>query len=556
MNRFFKIVSWLLFVALFFVFSPMPAPVAQNAVPQGWIGIFSREDLEKISSAPAEKYILMNDLDLSDGPLSPLCSEEDPFTGILDGNGYCIYGVTVVESDGARGLFSAVEGGEIRSLSVSASVSGSVAGGIVGKMGNGVLRDCTSLGSVTATFCGGGLVGQIYGSEVLLSDCKSTSAVSVVASEEAWGGGICGSVFGSGTVFENCLYDGALSLSSSSAFGGGTVGFADGDVTFKNCGTEGTLSLTCKGTARIGGIVGASHGESVFEGCIFGGVWDLFPVGDTYLGGICGYALAERNFSVSECFVYGALSAETLTTLSAGGIVGTVLVSGGTSTVSRCGVFADLSFEGNPIRAGGIVGTQRADVGIAVVEDCHFNGFLRSESPINVDPTFGIGGIVGINGGWGAAILRRCFSSGAVESEFTFNNGAVVGISRPFTEEGQALVEECYYPMGSREFFATAVPGNALANSDSFDGFDFSAVWQMDKTCGLPRLRAAEGPSEAPAKGDLDGNGRITRYDATLLLQYLTGKILLSPGQSSRADVDGDGLVTAADAALILRNTN
>jgi hypothetical protein len=55
--------------------------------------------------------------------------------------------------------------------------------------------------------------------------------------------------------------------------------------------------------------------------------------------------------------------------------------------------------------------------------------------------------------------------------------------------------------------------------------------------------------------GDVSGDGRITAFDASLVLQYVVGLIELSDEQKNNADVTDDDTVTALDAALILQYT-
>jgi hypothetical protein len=60
---------------------------------------------------------------------------------------------------------------------------------------------------------------------------------------------------------------------------------------------------------------------------------------------------------------------------------------------------------------------------------------------------------------------------------------------------------------------------------------------------------------QSPLPGDVSGNGSITAYDASLVLQSVVGLIDLSERQKIAADVTGNGTVTALDAALILQYT-
>jgi hypothetical protein len=53
--------------------------------------------------------------------------------------------------------------------------------------------------------------------------------------------------------------------------------------------------------------------------------------------------------------------------------------------------------------------------------------------------------------------------------------------------------------------------------------------------------------------GDVDGDGSITPYDATLVLQHIVGMITLEGNALKAADTDHDGRITPYDATLILQ---
>ena len=53
--------------------------------------------------------------------------------------------------------------------------------------------------------------------------------------------------------------------------------------------------------------------------------------------------------------------------------------------------------------------------------------------------------------------------------------------------------------------------------------------------------------------GDVDGDGRVTVIDATLILRSTVRRIVLTEDQVKAADVDGDGIVTVVDATLVQR---
>ena len=69
----------------------------QETVPEGWVGIYTVEDLDNVRNDLDGKYILMNDLTFADGasPFDPIGTCQEPFTGQFDGNGHVIRGLTI-----------------------------------------------------------------------------------------------------------------------------------------------------------------------------------------------------------------------------------------------------------------------------------------------------------------------------------------------------------------------------------------------------------------------------------------------------------------------------
>ena len=69
----------------------------QTTVPEGWVGIYTVEDLDNIRGDLDGQYILMNDLTFADGaaPFTPIGTRPEPFTGRFDGNGHVIRGLVI-----------------------------------------------------------------------------------------------------------------------------------------------------------------------------------------------------------------------------------------------------------------------------------------------------------------------------------------------------------------------------------------------------------------------------------------------------------------------------
>lgn len=154
-------------------------------------------------------YVLMADIDLADlSAWEPVGSAEQPFTGLLDGNGYRISGLTVNSESGSAGLFGYAENAVLRNvLLMEPEIKASYDGyGNVGALA-AVLRDCfvdscaVFGGSVTAQMGNqsniGGLAGYIGGT---IRGCFSSARVEVSSPEEgdgqSYAGGLCGVLLG------------------------------------------------------------------------------------------------------------------------------------------------------------------------------------------------------------------------------------------------------------------------------------------------------------------------------------------------------------------------
>ncbi len=66
--------------------------------------------------------------------------------------------------------------------------------------------------------------------------------------------------------------------------------------------------------------------------------------------------------------------------------------------------------------------------------------------------------------------------------------------------------------------------------------------------CACPRQSVF-----AVLKGDVNGDGTVTRADGELVFAYVSGQTSVLEGDLQAADVDGDGAITVGDAAQILR---
>lgn len=611
-TAFFILLSFL----FLWIFLPEPKTEAQNSVPAGYVGITDRAGLEQISAAPDGKYILMNDIDLGEASWTALCTEAEPFTGILDGNGKTLYGMSVSDSQSACGLFSYICGGRVQSLTVSGTSSGSVAGLVVGKISRGEVLDCTVSGTVSSSFFGGGIVGQICGSGVTVSNCSSSAVLSGISSQtgELYLGGVCGAVYGTGQVLTQCDFGGKLQPSGDRFSVGGIAGLLDGGsqgvITLREHHVGGEMTFSAREAANVGGIVGrvggALEGTAAGDGSVsvekssFSGVWSTNGCGGVLsLGGIVGRAEASlANISVIQCVSSGnllgtghsdfrssdgyrciscgtslgsvytenggtvAVQQDLDVTYSAfvGGILGASVTDGGRLHLSQCAFSGNLLGAGGPLMLGGIVGLNRVDSGTAIIEDCVSAGTLSDATPVHGEIASVHGGIVAFHGGFGTVTLRRCFSSCELSVDYPLCDGAVVGLVSTYNGNDYAAVNpdvtvsSCYSLTGVRDAYGVSLSGASVSDSNTYEGFDFTTLWQIHPVSGMPDLRGASVSVEVTVLGDVDGNGRVTRYDAVLLSRHLTGNSPLTDAQKQRADCNGDGILNSLDVTLILRN--
>ncbi len=83
----------------------------KDKVPEGWTGIYTVDDLGGIRNDLNGNYILMNDLTFADGEtFTPIGTQESPFMGQFDGNGYVIRNMTIDVTQSAPPVVEARDG--------------------------------------------------------------------------------------------------------------------------------------------------------------------------------------------------------------------------------------------------------------------------------------------------------------------------------------------------------------------------------------------------------------------------------------------------------------
>ncbi len=184
-----------------------------------------------------KKYMLLNDINLENINFVPIGSINQPFTGIIDGNGYSIINLKInqslnnditdvdFETFGRNiGLFRYIEGGIINNINLDINIKAvETIGGFAGKAKNTKFTNATVSGKIVGINIMGGFIGE--GENVSFS--KTASLVSV----EGQGliGGFVGRSFE--TNFENSYSSANLKSKWDSA---GFVGYLEKGM-FSNC---------------------------------------------------------------------------------------------------------------------------------------------------------------------------------------------------------------------------------------------------------------------------------------------------------------------------------
>lgn len=257
--------------------------------------IGTEEDLaalaERVNSgdtdAAAGYYQLTDDIYLADlgRDWTPI---DGNFTGVLDGDGYTIYGLSV-PADPERvntGLFGEIVGtATIKDLNVVIGEKGvhatSSAGGLVGVVnGSSTIQNVSVSGGPVSAKYAGGIVGQINGMSIIQ---QARSSVSVSASgRESGAGGIAG--LNNGTIESSCN-TGSVSATGDVSRAGGIVGL--NMVSISQCWNSGAVTATGDGRTLAGGIAGRLEGTRGISMCYSAGSVSATEI-NVYTGGIVG----------------------------------------------------------------------------------------------------------------------------------------------------------------------------------------------------------------------------------------------------------------------------
>ncbi len=361
----------------------------------------------------------------------------NPFGGTFDGNGYVIRGLYIRSYASSVGLFGTVSDASLQNVRLEESVvvgcntSQGEVGGICGGASDTELRNCVNGATVIAAvdYAGiGGVVGSVNRGAV--TDCENRGLLQ--------GGGVyadVGGVVGSAdaTTVSSCRNLGAIVGEDTRINVGGVVGGAS-SATVQACVNEGAVGGDGV-YANVGGVIGNASDTTVRESANFVA---LDGGREAYVGGVTGYL--ESGSEMRLCLNRGDLRGASLM----GGLAGEVT---GRAQVSNCYSDGDLVNTGSYTEVGGLVGE------------------LYSDSHVSM-----------------------CYAAGTLQSADENLTGGTVG------DKGEdCTVEDCYYldSLPSDNAFGQALSAEQLKTQDSFPGWNFRSVWELDvdETYTYPTLR-------------------------------------------------------------------
>ncbi len=410
------------------------------------------------------------DIDLTDIEYEWLLvgNETNPYTGIFEGSGYTITGLTINQSSsGYVGLIGYLSSdGKVQNLTLeNVSITGNYSvGGVVGR-NNGTVTDCGVSGTVYGSSSGiGGVVGRNYGT---VTACSVSGSVTGRIYNI---GGVVGSNYG---IVTDCSVSGSVTGYSESV--GGVVGYNSGTVTV--CTASCSVSGVTGSSSYVGGVVGWNDG-GIMTACTASG--NVSSV-DEYVGGVVGY----NSGTVTNCSVSGSVYGSSK---YVGGVVG--WNDGGTVTACIASGSVSSSYSSD---VGGVVGRNNE---FGIVTACYSTGSVSG----SVNGSHYAGGVVGRNDG----TVTACYhASGSISGN---NIGGVVG-------RNYGTVTACYWsdydgngvgPNNSGTTETTKVDGTDVTWAGAVEGMnvaidtwnnensDNQCEWQYVLTGSLPTLTKNE----------------------------------------------------------------
>lgn len=297
--------------ALNYVSVEVPAIVAQAQLPELVDGVYQLSTATHVASFATlvntgtndAKAVLVNDIDLSraitNGAWTSIGTNDVPFKGEFDGQGYTIKNITYTATGQYNGLFG--------KLSTGAVVKNFTAEGTM-TVSTGVTGRAVAL--IAAAGDGGVLIQNIN---------SKMNYINQLAGAQV-GGVLGGALNGDATVVDRCTYSGTLDGNDAGGSGnyGGLVGYANNNnacyLTISNCLFDGSLinSAATPGNCTFGGMIGYSNGAHVTIKDVLSIGTVQSPVAAQFFGAVKSTRSSINNSYYQGANVNGSASTVTL----------------------------------------------------------------------------------------------------------------------------------------------------------------------------------------------------------------------------------------------------
>ena len=225
--------------------------------------------LKAIANDLSGKYVLANDISLS-GEWTPLGTEDEPFTGTLDGAGHTIKGLSITSGADNVGFFGFTEGATVKNVRFTgAKVLGNKQVGILaGQAISSNIETVFTAGYLTGYDHVGGIVGDARGDAnsdqmTYITNCMSTAGAFGTTYQS---GAIAG--WTNAGVFTNNIAYGAATAPSGGA--GGITGMLDNDGIASYVSNVSAVPFLTGANNRTHAINAWKNGS----GCVYGDVTD------------------------------------------------------------------------------------------------------------------------------------------------------------------------------------------------------------------------------------------------------------------------------------------
>ncbi len=420
-------------------------PVA--AVPAGYIGVYTAQQLADIRNNMAANYILMSDIDLSAwGNWTPLRSQYGGgFEGVFDGNGHTISNMTINSSDATTtiGLFShsyketaviknlGMENAKITAVNNNTSIF-SVDGGAIAGIFDGTISNCyvsgtvsVSTGSVGVACYVGGITGSVGQT---ISNCNNMASVKVTANTGSiYAGGIYGRDRYGTTSTTGCRNSGTITATGSGYLDvGGVCGYTSGSLT--KCSNQGAVSASGTSTSHstiVGGVAGGA-GNNMLECSNTGAV--LAGASIVYAGGVAGSAQ-----TITKSYNKGSVSTSSANKdadVTIGGVAGSA--DGSVTGSYNTGTVKVPS--SSKTYGGGLLGYHSYSSTPTSLSSCYNSGTVSIVSSRGY-----IAGVVG----YPSPSITKCYNTGSVSLSGITEYSQIAGITGSALSS-EKTISSCY----------------------------------------------------------------------------------------------------------------